>query len=120
MTRISDIFGTLVFQAIGKYIHPTRYRQIIETESAEKLTVDDQNAPSEDQKHTSFVAKVHYKKLQSRLVAEKGKEAMDKLRDESISINTLETITNSLSLPESVKDANASTEVKVDFNTSTK
>ena len=97
LIRISDIFGRLVFQAIGKYIHPTRYRQIIETESAEKLTVDEQNTLSEDQKHTSYVAKVHYQKLQSRHVAEKGKQAMEKLRDGSRSINTLQTINHSIS-----------------------
>ena len=32
----------LVYQAIGKYIHPTRYRQIVETESAKKLCLEDQ------------------------------------------------------------------------------
>ena len=85
-----------------------------------KLTVDEQNALSEDQKHTSFVAKVHYKKLQSRHVAERGKEAMDKLRDESASISTLETITNSLSLSDSLNNVDVNSELKVDFNTSTK
>ena len=44
LLRISDIFGRIVFQAIGKYINPTRYRQIIETESIEKLSVEDQQA----------------------------------------------------------------------------
>ena len=106
LTRISDILGRLVFQAIGKYIHPTRYRQIIETESAEKLTVDEQNLLSEDQKHTSFVAKVHYKKLQSRHVAKQGKEAMNKLRDETASLNTIQNINESLSLPKLVSNQN--------------
>ena len=82
LPRLSDIFGRIVFQVIGKYIHPTRYRQIVETESASRLNVEDQNALSEDQKHTSKVAKVHYKKMQSREVAEKGKECMNKLREE--------------------------------------
>ena len=82
-SRLSDVFGRLVFQAIGKYINPTRYRQIIETESARKLTIDEQIILSEDQKHTSFVARVHYQKLQSRDIATKGKEVMDKLRDET-------------------------------------
>ena len=27
--KLTDLFSILVFQAIGKYIHPTRYRQII-------------------------------------------------------------------------------------------
>ena len=33
--KLTDLFSVLVFEAIGKYIHPTRYRQIIETQSAE-------------------------------------------------------------------------------------
>ena len=32
----------LVFKATGKYIHPTRYRQIIETQSAEFLLPNEQ------------------------------------------------------------------------------
>ena len=31
--KLTDLLSVLVFQAIRKYIHPTRYRQIIETES---------------------------------------------------------------------------------------
>ena len=42
ISKLSNIFGTVVFLAIRKYINPTRYRQIIETESAEKLTLDEQ------------------------------------------------------------------------------
>ena len=61
--RIADIFGRAVFQAIGKYINPTRYRQIIETESATNLNTDDQTIVTQDQKHTSHVAKVHYQKV---------------------------------------------------------
>ena len=34
--KLTDLFSILVFQAIGKYIHPTRYRQIIETQSSER------------------------------------------------------------------------------------
>ena len=52
----------LVHQAIGKNINPTRYRQIIETESSDMLTLDEQRVISEDQKHSSTVAKVYYKK----------------------------------------------------------
>ena len=51
-----------IFLTIGKYINPTRYRQIIETESAEKLTLDEQTCRSEDQKHTSNIAKIYYQK----------------------------------------------------------
>ena len=42
ISKLSNIFGRVVFLAIGKYINPTRHRQIIETESAEKLTLDEQ------------------------------------------------------------------------------
>ena len=40
----------LVFDAIGKYIHPTRYRQIVETQSLNQLTSEEQRILSEDQK----------------------------------------------------------------------
>ena len=92
VTRLGDLFGRLVYQAIGKYIHPTRYRQIVETESAERLTMEEQCHISEDQKHTSNVAKVHYKKVHSRLTAEKGKQAMDKLRDSAVPVSKLQEI----------------------------
>ena len=89
LSRLSDVFGRLVFQAIGKYINPTRYRQIIETESAKKLTLEEQSVLSEDQKHTSFVARVHYQKMQSRDIATRGKKVMDRLRDEQPSKDVL-------------------------------
>ena len=94
LTRLGDVFGRMVFQAIGKYVHPTRYRQIVETESAEKLTIEEQYSLSEDQKHTSNVAKVHYKKLRSHTVAERGKQAMVKLRSEELSTSKVKEINN--------------------------
>ena len=69
----------LVYEAIGKYIHPTRYRQIIETESSERLTRDEQEMITEDQKHSSNVAKIFYKKKHSRNVAVAGKMCMQKM-----------------------------------------
>ena len=69
----------LVHQAIGKYIHPTRYRQIVETTSADRLSRSEQEIISEDQKHSSDVAKVHYKKKQSRIVATQGQKCMEKM-----------------------------------------
>lgn len=69
----------LVYEAIGKYIHPTRYRQIVETTSADRLNREEQEVISEDQKHSSNVAKVHYKKKQSRNVAIEGKRCMEKM-----------------------------------------
>ena len=71
----------LVYQAIGKNINPTRYRQIIETESSDRLSVEEQRIISEDQKHSSRVAKVYYKKKQSRLVALEGKKCMEKMTE---------------------------------------
>uniref|UniRef100_A0A7M5TPT9 Uncharacterized protein n=1 Tax=Clytia hemisphaerica TaxID=252671 RepID=A0A7M5TPT9_9CNID len=76
LKNLGDIFGRMVYQAIGKYVNPTRYRQIIETESAERLTTEEQAIVSLDQKHTSNVAKVHYQKQKSRDVARKASECM--------------------------------------------
>ena len=77
---MTGLLSVLVFQAIGKYIHPTRYRQIIEMESVNKLDLQEQRFVSEDQKHSSNVARVHYQKLRSRDVALKGRSCMEKLR----------------------------------------
>jgi len=79
LSNLGDIFGRMVYQAIGKYVNPTRYRQIIETESAKLLSVNEQSLISLDQKHTSNVAKVHYQKLRSREVAQKSSECMKKM-----------------------------------------
>ena len=89
ISKLSNIFGRVVFSAIGKYINPTRYRQIIETESAEKLTVDEQTYLSEDQKHTSNVAKIHYQKLRSENITMKAKSCLEKLQDSSKSSEQL-------------------------------
>ena len=83
LSKLSDIFGRIVFQAIGKYINPTRYRQIVETGRAEKLTPSEQSNLTEDQKHTSNVAKIHYQKLRSESIARKAKSSFDKLCDSS-------------------------------------
>lgn len=79
LSNLGDVLGRIVYQAIGKYINPTRYRQIIETESAERLTVEEQAIISLDQKHTSNVAKVHYQKQRSRQIAKKGSECIKSL-----------------------------------------
>ena len=73
----------LVRQAIGKYINPTRYRQIIETESSERLTLEEQHFISEDQKHSSTVAKIFYKKKHSRKMALEGRKCMVKMTSEA-------------------------------------
>ena len=41
--KLTELFSVLVLEAIGKYIHPTRYRQIIETQSCEILLPSEQN-----------------------------------------------------------------------------
>ena len=78
-SKLTDLMSKLVYDAIGKYIHPTRYRQIIETASSHKLSPNEQLWLSEDQKQNSTVARVHYKKLCSRDVAHKEQECMRKL-----------------------------------------
>ena len=75
----------LVFDAIGKYIHPTRYRQIVETQSLNQLTSEEQRILSEDQKHSSDFAKVHYQKQRSREVKLKGHECLQKLQSNKVS-----------------------------------
>ena len=78
--KLGEIMSKLVFDAIGKYIHPTRYRQIVETQSLNELTSEEQRMLSEDQKHSSAAAKVHYQKQRSREVALRGHECLQKLQ----------------------------------------
>ena len=78
--KLGEIMSKLVFDAIGKYIHPTRYRQIVETQSLNQLSSEEQRILSEDQKHSFAVAKVHYQKQRSREVALKGHECLQKLQ----------------------------------------
>ena len=86
----------MVHQAIGKHINPTRYRQIVETESSDRLTLEEQQYISEDQKHSSTVAKIYYKKKHSRQVAIEGKKCMEKMAAKSRenSVNLLEAFNN--------------------------
>ena len=78
-TSFATAMTLLVKEAIGKYINPTRYRQIVETESANRLTNDEQSVISQDQKHSSAVAQRSYKKRLSREIATKGKQCMEKM-----------------------------------------
>ena len=71
-SKLTEALGKLVFDAIDKYINPTRYRQIIETESSNCLDNEEQEWISEDQKHSSHVARICYQKKRSRNVALKG------------------------------------------------
>ena len=78
-TPIGTAMSLLVHQAIGKFVNPTRYRQIIESESSNILDTEEQEAISHDQKHSSEVAKRMYKKRLSRDVAVKGAACMRKI-----------------------------------------
>ena len=69
-----------MYNAIGKYIHPTRYRPIVETESSAILDLDEQQWVSEDQKHSSKVVKTHYQKKHSRDIAVKEQSGLKNLR----------------------------------------
>ena len=69
-----------------------RYRQIIETEGIEKLNTSGQENLSQDQKHTSAVAKIHYQKRKSEDIAAKAKKIMDKLRDKNESSSVINLI----------------------------
>ena len=79
-SKLGNEMSKLVFDAIGKYIHPTRYRQIVETRSLDALNDKEHRLLCEDQKHSSVVAKVHYQKLRSREVAVKAHECLQKLQ----------------------------------------
>ena len=77
-----EVMSKLVFDATGKYVHPTRYRQIVETASSRSLSSSAQDAISEDQKHSSVVARVHYQKRRSREVASKAHAFLERLQGE--------------------------------------
>ena len=79
-SKLGDVMSNLVFDAIGKFIYLTRYRQIVETQSLNLLTSKEQKNLSEDQKHSSAVAKVHYQNQRSREVAVKAHECLRKLQ----------------------------------------
>ena len=69
----------LVYQAIGKYIHPTRYSQIIETESAKGCHLKIKKNISLDQKHSSQVARIYCQKNTLWRVAVDGQISMKRL-----------------------------------------
>ena len=106
--KLTELFSVLVFEAIGKYIHPTRYRQIIETQSCEILLPSEQKWISEDQKHSSNVARVHYQKKRSREVAMRGRWCMQKLLEESKSMeNECDRVDESRPIENSVNPTNS-------------
>jgi len=77
--KLGELMSKLVFYATGKYIHPTRYREIVETASSRQLSSRAQSTISEDQKHSSVVARVHYQKQRSREAASKAHEHLERL-----------------------------------------
>ena len=81
--KLTDLLSVLVFESIGKYIHPTRSRQIIETQSSEVLLPNEQKWISENQTHSSNVARVHHQQKRSREVAMRKRWCMQKLLQES-------------------------------------
>ena len=76
--KLRELMSKLVFDATDNYVHPTRYRQILETASYRNLISSAQNTISEDQKHSSVVARVHYQKQRSREVANKAREFLER------------------------------------------
>ena len=78
--KLGEIMSKLVFDAIDKYIHPTSYCQIVETESLNQLTSEEQGILSENQKHSSAVSKDHYQKRRSCEVAVKAHKCLQKLQ----------------------------------------
>jgi len=77
--KLGELMSKLVFDATGKYIHPPCYRQIVETASTRHLSSTAQSTITEDQKHSSVVARVHYQKQKSREVAGKAHKCLGKL-----------------------------------------
>ena len=111
--KLGEIMSKL--DAIGKYIHPTRYRQIVETQSLNELTSEKQRVLSEDQKHSSAVAKVHYQKQRAREVALKGHECLQKLQgpkgsevDEDVNARLGDSTSNAEPSVEAVQNVNSS------------
>ena len=77
--KLGNAMCQLLYQAIGKYIHPARYRQIIEMERAKTLSLKDQKNISLDQKHSFQVARVYYQNNTSRRIAVDGQIFMKRL-----------------------------------------
>ena len=80
--KLEELMSELVFDARDKYVHPTRYRQIVETASSKQLSSSAQSTISEDQKYSSVVARVHHQKERSREVASKAHEYLERLHRE--------------------------------------
>ena len=79
-SKLGESMGKLVFDSTAKYVHPTRFRQIVETESSKSLRSTAQSTISEDQKHSCAVAKMHYQKQRTREVAAKAHTFLKELQ----------------------------------------
>ena len=62
LEKLTDSLSKLVYDAAGKNIHPTCYRQIFETESSAILGLDEQQWISEGQKTQFQGCKDHLQK----------------------------------------------------------
>jgi len=80
--KLGKLMSKLVFDAASKYVHPTRYRQIVETARTRHLSSTAQNTITEDQKHSSIVTRAHYQKQRSHEVASKAHKCLEKLHDD--------------------------------------
>ena len=78
-TAFCNAMSILTHEAIGKHITPTRYRAIVESESVDKLDKEQQAIISQDQKHSSAIARRSYQKKLSRQIAVDGAKAMKQL-----------------------------------------
>ena len=87
--KLGELMSKLVLNATGKYVHPTRYRQIVETASSRQLSSSAQSTISEDQKHRSVVARVHCQKHRSHEVASKAYEYLERLHGEKAILRLL-------------------------------
>ena len=81
ISKLINIFGRIVYEAIGKYVNLAHYRHMIEAELIEKLDTSEQADLSQDQKRNSTVGKIHYQKRKSEDIAARAKKAKDKLQD---------------------------------------
>ena len=110
-TAFCNAMSILTHEAIGKHITPTRLRAIVESESVERLDKDQQSIISQDQKHSSYVARRCYQKKLSRDVAVEGAKAMQELVGENREIHTGE-LASSLREPDAILASleNASTD----------
>ncbi|CAH3165112.1 unnamed protein product, partial [Porites evermanni] len=77
--KLGELISKLVFDATGRYVPPTRYRQIVETASCRQLSSSAHSTIFEDEKNSSVDARVHYQKQRSRKVASKAHEYLEQL-----------------------------------------